>query len=316
MNWITEKFKRFTPKIKNLFRVKIGPEGKLWENCSCGAVLYKQDLKDDLYVCNKCNKHHRIEPKERFELFFDEGQFQEISPMLPAIDDPLLFSDSKTYGLRLRQAREDTGQHDCVMLATGKVNNVYLVAGAMNFNFMGGSVGRAAGEAFVAGAEFAYSNKLAYVFFSCSGGMRMQESNLSLMQMPRMIAAINSLKQDKLPFISVCLDPTTGGTTASVALLGDINIAEPNSLIAFAGQRVIKETVREELPKNFQRAEFLQEKGMIDLVVQRKDLPKVISTLILQLTNKNKVFLSDSSLITEQQQSPLGSVNTSPEITS
>jgi len=288
----------------------------LWENCSCGAVLYKQDLKDDLYVCNKCNKHHRIEPKERFQLFFDEGQFQEISPMLPAIDDPLLFSDSKTYGLRLRQAREDTGQHDSVMLATGKVNNVYLVAGAMNFNFMGGSVGRAAGEAFVAGAEFAYSNKLAYVFFSCSGGMRMQESNLSLMQMPRMIASINSLKQDKLPFISVCLDPTTGGTTASVALLGDINIAEPNSLIAFAGQRVIKETVREELPVNFQRAEFLREKGMIDLVVQRKDLPKVISTLILQLTNKNKVFLSDSSFITEQQQSPLGSVNTSPEITS
>jgi acetyl-CoA carboxylase carboxyl transferase subunit beta len=136
------------------------------------------------------------------------------------------------------------------------------------------------------------------------------------MQMPRMIAAINSLKQEKLPFISVCLDPTTGGTTASVALLGDINIAEPNSLIAFAGQRVIKETVREELPVNFQRAEFLREKGMIDLVVQRKDLPKVISTLILQLTNKNKVFLSDSSFITEQQQSPLGSVNTSPEITS
>ena len=312
MNWITEKFKRFKPKIKNLFRVKIGPEGKLWENCSCGAVLYKQDLKDDLYVCNKCNKHHRIEPKERFQLFFDEGQFQEISPMLPAIDDPLLFSDSKTYGLRLRQAREDTGQHDCVMLATGKVNNVYLVAGAMNFNFMGGSVGRAAGEAFVAGAEFAYSNKLTYVFFSCSGGMRMQESNLSLMQMPRMIAAINSLKQDKLPFISVCLDPTTGGTTASVALLGDINIAEPKALIAFAGARVIKETVREELPKEFQTAEYLRDKGQIDLVVERKDLPKVISTLILQLTNKNKVFLSDSSFITDQQQSPLGSITPPP----
>jgi acetyl-CoA carboxylase carboxyl transferase subunit beta len=310
MNWITEKFNRFKPKIKNLFRVKIGPEGKLWENCSCGAVLYKQDLKDELFVCNKCNKHHRIEPKERFQLFFDEGQFQEISPMLPAIDDPLLFSDSKTYGLRLRQAREDTGQHDCIMLATGKVNNVYLVAGAQNFNFMGGSVGRAAGEAFVAGAEFAYSNKLAYVFFSCSGGMRMQESNLSLMQMPRMIAAINSLKQDKLPFISVCLDPTTGGTTASIALLGDINIAEPQSLIAFAGQRIIKETIREELPADFQRAEFLREKGMIDLVIQRKDLPKVISTLILQLTNKNKVFLSDSSFITDQQQSPLGSITT------
>jgi acetyl-CoA carboxylase carboxyl transferase subunit beta len=308
MNWITEKFKRFKPKIKNLFRVKIGPEGKLWENCSCGAVLYKQDLKDNLYVCNKCNNHHRIEPKERFELFFDEGQYQEISPMLPAMDDPLLFTDSKTYGLRLRQAREDTGQHDSVIIANGKVNNVFLVAGAINFNFMGGSVGRAAGEAFVTGAEFAFSNKLAYVFFSCSGGMRIQESNLSLMQMPRMIAALNSLKQEKLPFISVCLDPTTGGTTASIALLGDINIAEPQALIAFAGARVIKETVREELPAEFQTAEYLKDKGQIDLVVQRKDLPKVISTLVLQLTNKNKVFLSESNLISQQQQSPLGSI--------
>jgi acetyl-CoA carboxylase carboxyl transferase subunit beta len=317
MNWITDKFKRIKPKIKNLFRVKIGPEGKLWENCSCGTVLYKQDLKENLFVCNKCNKHHRIEPKERFQILFDEGQYQEISPMLPAIDDPLLFTDSKSYGMRLKQAREDTGQHDSVVLATGKVNNVYLVAGAMNFNFMAGSVGRAAGEAFVAGAEFAYSNKLAYVFFSCSGGMRMQEAAcLSLMQMPRMIAAINSLKQEKLPYISVCLDPTTGGVTASIALLGDINIAEPNSLIAFAGQRVISQTVREELPPDFQRAEFLRDKGMIDLVIQRKDLPKVISTLILQLTNKNKVFISDSNALNSQQQSPLGSISSSSEATS
>jgi acetyl-CoA carboxylase carboxyl transferase subunit beta len=144
----------------------------------------------------------------------------------------------------------------------------------------------------------------------------MQESNFSLMQMPRMIAAINSLKQEKLPFISVCLDPTTGGTTASIALLGDVNIAEPLSLIAFAGQRVIKETVREELPPDFQRAEFLREKGMIDLVVERKDLPKVISTLISQLTNKNKTFLSESNFISQQQQSPLGSISSPPETTS
>jgi acetyl-CoA carboxylase carboxyl transferase subunit beta len=144
----------------------------------------------------------------------------------------------------------------------------------------------------------------------------MQESNFSLMQMPRMIAAINSLKQEKLPFISVCLDPTTGGTTASIALLGDINIAEPNALIAFAGQRVIRETVREELPLDFQRAEFLRDKGMIDLVIQRKDLPKVISTLISQLTNKNKVFISDSNFISGQQQSPLGSINPASEATS
>jgi acetyl-CoA carboxylase carboxyl transferase subunit beta len=144
----------------------------------------------------------------------------------------------------------------------------------------------------------------------------MQESNFSLMQMPRMIAAINSLKQEKLPFISVCLDPTTGGTTASIALLGDINIAEPKSLIAFAGKKVIRDTVREELPPEFQTAEYLKDKGQIDLVIERKDLPKVISTLISQLTNKNKVFISDSNALNSQQQSPLGSINTTAEITS
>jgi len=306
MNWITEKFKRFKPKLKNLFRVKIGPEGKLWENCTCGAVLYKQDLKENLYVCTACQKHHRINPRERFDIFFDEGQYQEISPLLP-MDDPLNFTDSKSYTKRLATAREETGQHDSVLLATGKVNNVYVVSGAMNFNFIGGSVGRAAGEAFVTGAEFALTNRLSYVFFSCSGGMRMQESMFSLMQMPRMIAAINELKRVNLPFISVCLDPTTGGTTASVALLGDINIAEPKALIAFAGARVIKETVREELPPEFQTAEYLLEKGQIDLVVERKDLPKTISTLILQLTNPNKTFLSESTNIFSQQQNPLGS---------
>jgi len=306
MNWITEKFKRFKPKLKNLFRVKIGPEGKLWENCSCGAVLYKQDLKENLYVCTACQKHHRINPRERFDILFDEGQYQEISPLLP-MDDPLNFTDSKSYTKRLEAAREETGQHDSVLLATGKVNNVYLVSGAMNFNFIGGSVGRAAGEAFCTGAEFALTNRLPFVFFSCSGGMRMQESMFSLMQMPRMIAAINELKRANLPFISVCLDPTTGGTTASVALLGDINIAEPKALIAFAGARVIKETVREELPPEFQTAEYLLEKGQIDIVVERKDLPKTISTLILQLTNPNKTFLSESTNIFSQQQNPLGS---------
>jgi acetyl-CoA carboxylase carboxyl transferase subunit beta len=306
MNWITEKFKRFKPKLKNLFRVKIGPEGKLWENCSCGAVLYKQDLKENLYVCTACQKHHRINPRERFAILFDEGQYQEISPLLP-MDDPLNFTDSKSYTKRLATAREETGQHDSVLLATGKVNNVYLVSGAMNFNFIGGSVGRAAGEAFCTGAEFALTNRLPFVFFSCSGGMRMQESMFSLMQMPRMIAAINELKRSNLPFISVCLDPTTGGTTASVALLGDINIAEPKALIAFAGARVIKETVREELPPEFQTAEYLLEKGQIDIVAERKDLPKTISTLILQLTNTNKTFLSESTNIFSQQQNPLGS---------
>lgn len=306
MNWISDRFKRLKPKIKNLFRVKIGPEGKLWENCSCGAVLYKQDLKEDLYVCNKCNKHHHIEPKERFQIFFDDGQYQEISPMLPAIDDPLLFPSEKSYVKKLKEAREKTGQHDAVMLATGKVNNVYLVSAAFNFLFLGGSVGRAAGEAIITGAEFAYANKIPYVVFFQSGGMRMFEGAYSLAQMSRMIAGVNSVKQANLPFISVCLDPCYGGTTASIAMLGDINIAEVGARIGFSGRDIIKSTIREELSKEFQTASYIFEKGQLDIVAERKDLRKIISTLLSQMTNKNKTFLSDSQIINEQQQSPIG----------
>ena len=306
MNWITERFKRLKPKIKNLFRVKIGESGILWTNCICGAVLYKQDLKENLYVCNKCNKHHHIEPKERFQIFFDDGQYQEISPMLPAIDDPLLFPSEKSYVKKLKEAREKTGQHDAVMLATGKVNNVYLVSAAFNFLFLGGSVGRAAGEAIIAGAEFAYANKIPYVVFFQSGGMRMYEGALSLAQMARMIVAVNSVKQANLPFISVCLDPCYGGTTASIAMLGDINIAEVGARIGFSGRDIIKSTIREELSKEFQTASYIFEKGQLDIVAERKDLRKIISTLLSQMTNKNKTFLSDSQIINEQQQSPIG----------
>ena len=306
MNWITDRLKRLKPKIKNLFRVKIGPSGILWSNCICGAVLYKQDLKENLYVCNKCNKHHHIEPKERFQIFFDDGQYQEISPMLPAIDDPLLFPSEKSYVKKLKEAREKTGQHDTVMLATGKVNNVYLVSAAFNFLFLGGSVGRAAGEAIIAGAEFAYTNKIPYVVFFQSGGMRMYEGALSLAQMARMIAGVNSVKQANLPFISVCLDPCYGGTTASIAMLGDINIAEVGARIGFSGRDIIKSTIREELSPEFQTASHIFEKGQLDIVAERKDLRKIISTLLSQMTNKNKTFLSDSQIINEQQQSPIG----------
>lgn len=306
MNWITERFKRLKPKIKNLFRVKIGAPGILWTNCICGAVLYKQDLKENLYVCNKCNKHHHIEPKERFQIFFDDGQYQEISPMLPAIDDPLLFPSEKSYVKKLKEAREKTGQHDAVMLATGKVNNVYLVSAAFNFLFLGGSVGRAAGEAIITGAEFAYANKIPYVVFFQSGGMRMFEGAYSLAQMSRMIAGVNSVKQANLPFISVCLDPCYGGTTASIAMLGDINIAEVGARIGFSGRDIIKSTIREELSKEFQTASYIFEKGQLDIVAERKDLRKIISTLLSQMTNKNKTFLSDSQIINEQQQSPIG----------
>ena len=306
MNWLTNKFERIKPRIKNLFKIKIGPEGTLWKNCKCGTVLYKEDLKTNLYVCSKCNDHHHIEPKERFEIFFDDGQYQEISPMLPAIDDPLLFPVEKSYVRKLKEAREMTGQHDAVMLATGKVNNVYLVSAAFNFKFLGGSVGRASGEAIIAGAEFAYANKIPYVVFFQSGGMRMYEGALSLAQMARMIAGVNSVKQANLPFISVCLDPCYGGTTASIAMLGDINIAEVGARIGFSGRDIIKSTIRQELSKEFQTASYIFEKGQLDIVAERKDLRKIISTLLLQMTNKNKTFLSDNQIINEQQQSPIG----------
>ena len=288
-NWLVDKL------IPSIMRSEVKkssvPEG-LWHKCpSCEAVLYRPELEKTLDVCPKCNHHMRINARARLDIFLDANGREEIGAELEPVDR-MKFRDSKKYKDRLLAAQKQTGEKDALIAMRGTLQAMPVVACAFEFNFMGGSVGRAAGEAFVAGAEFAYSNKLAYVFFSTSGGMRMQESNFSLMQMPRMIAAINSLKQEKLPFISVCLDPTTGGTTASIALLGDINIAEPKALIAFAGARVIKETVREELPPEFQTAEHLQEKGQIDLVVQRKDLPKVISTLISQLTNKNKVFIN------------------------
>jgi acetyl-CoA carboxylase carboxyl transferase subunit beta len=197
--------------------------------------------------------------------------------------------------------------HDTVRLATGKVNNVYLVAAAFSFKFLGGSVGRAAGEAIVAGAEFAYSNKIGYVIFFQSGGMRMYEGAFSLSQMVRMVAAINSIKQEKLPFISVLLDPCYGGTTAS--------IAEKGARIGFSGKDVIKSTIRTELPPEFQEASYVHEKGQLDIVAERKDLRKIISTLISQMTNKNKTFLSENQLINEQQQSPLGTVRSIDPIT-
>ena len=316
MNWLTKKLDRIKPRIKNLFKIKVGPEGVLWKNCKCGAVLYKEDLKTNLYVCSKCNNHHHIEPKERFAIFFDEGQYQEISPMLPAIDDPLLFPAEKSYVKKLKEAREKTGQHDAVMVATGKVNNVYLVSAAFNFKFLGGSVGRAAGEAIITGAEFAYSNKIPYVVFFQSGGMRMYEGAYSLANMSRMIAGVNSVKQANLPFISVCVDPCYGGTTASIAMLGDINIAEVGARIGFSGRDIIKSTIREELSAEFQSASYIFEKGQLDIVAERKDLRKIISTILLQMTNKNKTFLSDSQIINDQLQSPLGSINPPTGITS
>jgi acetyl-CoA carboxylase carboxyl transferase subunit beta len=294
MNWVKEKFKELKPKIKSIFRVKVGPEGHLWQNCSCGTVLYKQDLEDNLFVCSVCKKHHPITAKERFKIFFDNSYFQEIFPMLP-VDDPLKFADTRIYKVRLDNVREQTKRHDSVMLAEGLINGIKVVAGIVDITFMDGSIGRAAGEAFLTGAEHALNHNLPYIFFCSGGDMRIQESTFSLIQASRMIAAISLLKEKKIPYIPVCLDQTNGMITGSIALIGDVNIAEPKAKVTFFSQKQIKENTRDILPIEFQTAEYLLEKGQIDLIVERKDLPKTISTLILIRTNQNKTFLSDAT---------------------
>ena len=236
-------------------------------------------------VCPKCGAHHKLTCKERFETFFDNKQFELIKTPLPK-DDPLNFEDKKKYTDRLISARKLTGQDDAVLIASGKVQNIDVVVGAQDFRFIGGSFGAASGEAFIAGAQHAIENNIPYVFFSCSGGQRMMESSIALMQMSRTALAVNELKKKNVPFIVVLTDPTTGGVTASWAMLGDILIAEPKATIGFAGRRVIQDTVRETLPDEFQTAEYVKDHGGIDLVVERNYLNSTIGTLLNVLLKK------------------------------
>tara|TARA_X000001036_G_C20664148_1_gene800096 strand:- start:1599 stop:2348 length:750 start_codon:yes stop_codon:yes gene_type:complete len=225
---------------------------------------------------------------ERFQLFFDERKFEIIETPVPK-DDPLNFIDNKKYTDRLKTARKITKQDDAVSIAKGKLNNIEVTVGAQDFRFIGGSFGAASGEAFIAGVQHAIENKTPFIFFSCSGGQRMMESAIALMQMSRTTLAINELKKEKLPYIVVLTDPTTGGVTASWAMLGDILIAEPKATIGFAGRRVIQDTVRETLPEEFQTAEYVQEHGGIDLVIDRKQLSEKIATLLSVLLKKTEV---------------------------
>jgi acetyl-CoA carboxylase carboxyl transferase subunit beta len=285
LNWITKIIK---PAIKSLFEKKSSKsDDTLWTTCGCKNLIYKEDLQANFNCCPKCGTHHKLSCNERFGLFFDNREFELIKTPLPN-DDPLNFIDKKKYSDRLIVARRKTGQDDAVAIATGKVNNINVTVGAQDFRFIGGSFGAASGEAFITGVQNAIDNKNPFIFFSCSGGQRMMESSIALMQMSRTTLAINELKKNNLPYIVILTDPTTGGVTASWAMLGDILIAEPKATIGFAGRRVIQDTVRETLPDEFQTAEYVQAHGGLDLVVERKYLSSTVGILLSVLLKKNE----------------------------
>ena len=285
MNWITKFIK---PKIKSLFKKKLSDsKDSLWTTCECKNLVYKDDLFKNLSVCPTCGSHHKLTPEERFKIFFDDKEYEILETPLPK-DDPLGFRDTKKYTERLKKAREQTKQSDAIVIAHGKLEGVNVTVGAQNFSFIGGSLGAASGESFIHGIQHAMDNKNPFIFFSCSGGARMQESAISLMQMTRSVLAVHEFKKTNLPYVVVMTNPTAGGVTASFAGLGDILIGEPKAIIAFAGRRVIQDTVKEELPEEFQTAEFVKEHGGIDLVVERKYLRSTISTLLSILLKKKE----------------------------
>ena len=251
----------------------------LWHKCpQCEAMVFTREYEENLSVCPRCGHHGRIGPAKRFAMLFDPGW--ETLPQPTAREDPLKFRDSKKYTDRIKAARAATGAQDALLSARGAIEGRRAIVGVQDFAFMGGSMGLGVGAAFPAGARAAIAERAPYIIFTAAGGARMQEGILSLMQMPRTTVAIAELKEAGVPYIVVMTDPTTGGVTASYAMLGDVQIAEPGALIGFAGQRVIESTIREKLPEGFQRAEYLLDHGMLDMVVARRDLRRQLALLI------------------------------------
>ncbi|HWA50119.1 MAG TPA: acetyl-CoA carboxylase, carboxyltransferase subunit beta [Dongiaceae bacterium] len=284
MSWLTN-FVR--PKIRALVRKADVPEN-LWDKCpACGQMIFHRELEANLRVCTHCGHHMRIDVKRRLELLFDGGAYERTET--PKVEvDPLKFRDRKKYADRLREAQSKTEEQDAIVVAHGLVGGQKVVVAAFNFDFMGGSMGTGVGEGLVTASDLAVKEGAAFIAIPASGGARMQEGILSLMQMPRSVIAIDRVKEAGLPFIVLLTDPTTGGVTASFAMLGDIHVSEPGAQIGFAGARVIEETIREKLPEGFQRAEYLLDHGIIDVVVARKDLPRELGKIIGLLTRQPK----------------------------
>ena len=282
MSW----FDKLMPsRIRTEKRKHSVPEG-LWVKCAgCAAQLYRAELSRNLYVCPKCNHHLRIGARERLEMFLDPGTGTELAAGLEP-QDPLRFRDSKRYRERLSQAQRETGERDALIVMSGALKGMPIVAAAFEFRFMAGSMGSVVGERFVRAVAYCIQQRSPLVCFASSGGARMQEALYSLLQMAKTSSALADLAAEKLPYVSVITDPTTGGVSASLALLGDVNIAEPGALICFAGTRVIEQTTGETLPEGFQRAEFLLEKGAIDMIVDRREARDQIAALLEKLTRR------------------------------
>ncbi len=282
MNWLTNYVR---PKIRAVLKKRETPDN-LWHKCrNCGQMIFHKEFAENLFVCAACNHHERISSKERFAQLLDDGSYSSVK--LPqAVEDPLKFRDQKRYTERLKAARSETGFADAMDVAQGTMGGHRVTVAVQNFTFMAGSMGVSVGEALIAAAQNAVSTKSPLIVFTAAGGARMQEGILSLMQMPRSTVAVEMVRDAGLPYITVLTDPTTGGVTASYAMLGDIQIAEPGALIGFAGPRVIENTIRETLPEGFQRAEYLLEHGMLDMVVERKDMRTQLIRLIDLLTRK------------------------------
>ena len=280
MSWLTNYVK---PKLQKVLNARETPDN-LWHKCkNCGQMIFQKEFIANQYVCAHCEHHDRVPPKDRFDALFDNANYTLLD--LPKVKiDPLKFKDTKKYTDRLKAARSSTGDEDAIKVAVGKIGGQEAVVGIQNFFFMGGSMGMALGEGIIAGAKEALRLGLPFVMHTASGGARMQEGILSLMQMPRTTVALQMLRDAGLPYIVVLTDPTTGGVSASYAMLGDIQIAEPGAMIAFSGPRVIEQTIREKLPDGFQRAEYLRDHGMVDMVVHRhnmrEELGKVLSLLM------------------------------------
>jgi len=285
MNWLTNFIR---PSIQSIVKDQKDVPDNLWQKCpSCEGMLFHKEIKASHNVCYHCDYHMPISAKERLELIFDGGKFDTAEiPDVP--HDPLKFKDRKKYADRLKDTKTKTGEKDALIIASGKVNGQNAVIAAFNFAFMGGSMGTAVGEGIVKAAEEAVKKNAALIVIPASGGARMQEGMLSLMQMPRTIIAVDMVKEQGLPYVVLLVNPTTGGVSASFAMVGDLHLAEPGATIGFAGRRVIEETVRETLPADFQTAEYLVEHGMVDMVVHRKDLNEKIGTFLSLLMDTNK----------------------------